>query len=275
MIRAALLCAALSLATAGKVAAQPAPSPPSAAAASSGAAIDGCLAAITGYETRYGIPAGLLLAIARTESGRPDPRTGIVQPWPWTVDVGGTGVFLASQAEAVEQVAAARQRGVASIDTGCLQVNLQQHPDAFKTLDEAFAPSTNVGYAARFLLRLHDETGDWIRASCFYHSHTPELAISYLRKVQMHLGGAIAAIPAMDAKADAKATTMTALQAAWGATLSPVSQSGTAQPGAKPAAAWLQSPHAPAPAKPRPAAPSVRSIAGTSLAGAPAARGCV
>ena len=180
------------------------------------AAIDACLSAISDSERRYRIPVGLLLAIARTESGRSDPRTGRVQPWPWTVDVAGAGAFLPSAADAVRHVTDARQRGVTSIDTGCLQVNLQQHPDAFKTLSDAFEPRSNADYAARFLSRLHDETGDWVRASCFYHSHTSELAIAYWQVVRTHLVGVT---PPNDAHVDPQSVTMDALKAAWGATL--------------------------------------------------------
>ncbi len=187
-----------------------------AAPLSGAAAIDACLSAITDSEQRYRIPAGLLLAIARTESGRPDPRTGRVQPWPWTVDVAGAGAYFPNAAEAVQHVTDSRQKGATSIDTGCLQVNLQQHPDAFKTLDDAFEPRSNVDYAARFLSRLHAETGDWARASCFYHSHTPELAIPYLQRVKAHLGGAE---PQVDAEAERQSVAMDALKAAWGATL--------------------------------------------------------
>ena len=191
--------------------ASPLPAPLSGAAA-----IDACLSAINDSERRYRIPAGLLLAIARTESGRPDPRTGTVQPWPWTVDVAGAGAYFPSAAEAVQHVTDSRQKGATSIDTGCLQVNLQQHPDAFKTLDDAFEPRSNVDYAARFLSRLHAETGDWARASCFYHSHTPELAIPYLERVKAHLGGPV---PQIDPEIERQAVAMEALKAAWGATL--------------------------------------------------------
>ena len=62
--------------------------PPDASAASL------CQAAILDAERSLKLPKGLLPAIARVESGRPDPRTGRVLPWPWTIDVEGNGLVL-------------------------------------------------------------------------------------------------------------------------------------------------------------------------------------
>ena len=120
-----------------------------------------CSAAIATAERSGDIPAGLLAAIAHVESGRPDRAGGAVQPWPWTIDVGGNGRFLASKAEAIAATAALQEQGIASIDVGCLQVNLAYHPAAFASLEEAFDPLANSLYAARFLRRLFTQTGDW------------------------------------------------------------------------------------------------------------------
>jgi hypothetical protein len=44
--------------------------------------------------------------------------------------------------------------GITSLDVGCLQVNLAQHPDAFSTLAAAFDPVANADYGAAFLTSL-------------------------------------------------------------------------------------------------------------------------
>ena len=108
-----------------------------------------CRAAIEAAESAHHIPDGFLSAIARVESGRPDAATGLLVPWPWTINAEGTGSLYASKAEAIAAVQALQARGVRSIDVGCLQVNLLQHPDAFASLDQAFDPATNAGFAAR------------------------------------------------------------------------------------------------------------------------------
>ncbi len=142
-----------------------------------------CHAAATAAEAALRVPDAFLSAIAKVESGRPDPATGIPAPWPWTVDAEGRGSFYASKAEAVAAVQALQARGVRSIDVGCLQVNLLQHPDAFASLDLAFDPSTNAMYAAGFLVALFHQTGNWPLAAAAYHSQTPTLGAPYERRV--------------------------------------------------------------------------------------------
>ena len=153
------------------------PSGPTAAPGSS------CRAAIRAAEHAHAIPNDLLAAIAQVESGRRDPVTGVRDPWPWTIDAEGQGAFYATKTEAIAAVRALQARGVRSIDVGCLQINLQQHPGAFATLDQAFDPATNAGYGARFLAELFAQTGRWPRAAALYHSATPGLADDYRRRV--------------------------------------------------------------------------------------------
>lgn len=156
-----------------------------------------CRAAITAAEQRYGVPAGLLLAIGTVESGRRD-ETGVRQPWPWTINAEGEGHYFDSKAQAIAWVHAAQAGGMRSIDTGCMQVNLKHHPNAFPSLEQAFDPFANADYAARFLRDLRDGPagGNWMRAVGFYHSQTPELAEPYRQQVQAALGSGGGAAPA-------------------------------------------------------------------------------
>jgi len=142
-----------------------------------------CEQAISAAETGQSIPNDLLSAIGQVESGRPDPATGRVAPWPWTADFNGVGQYFSTKAEAIEAVQAARDRGMASIDVGCLQINLLQHPHAFRSLDEAFDPEANARYGALFLRQLRDQLGSWPRATAAYHSQTPALGAAYAAMV--------------------------------------------------------------------------------------------
>ncbi len=142
-----------------------------------------CRAAIATAEAALRVPDAFLSAIAKVESGRADPETGIVTAWPWAVNAEGIGSFYASKAEAIAAVRALQARGVRSIDVGCLQVNLLQHPDAFASLEEAFDPVTNANYAAGFLSALFRQTGSWPLAAAAYHSQTPTLGAPYERRV--------------------------------------------------------------------------------------------
>ncbi len=142
-----------------------------------------CGDALTRAEQRYVTPKGLLMAIATVETGRKDTRTGVVTPWPWSANADNISYYFATRAEAVAWVQDQQAHGTASIDVGCMQVNLLYHPQAFGSVDEAFDPVHNADYAARFLVHLCAETGSWEQAIGFYHSRTTDLATGYRRQV--------------------------------------------------------------------------------------------
>jgi hypothetical protein len=143
-----------------------------------------CQAAIAAAETKYKLPPNLLGSIAKVESGRPIPSLGQVHPWPWTINADGQGLFLDSREAAVAWARQGLQRGVQLMDIGCMQVDWQFHPNAFRSLDQAFDPTANADYAARYLRSLHDEAnGDWNVAVGWYHSHTTDLAADYRERV--------------------------------------------------------------------------------------------
>jgi hypothetical protein len=141
-----------------------------------------CRAAIRAAERAAGIPDQLMAAIGRIESGRREPD-GTVNPWPWSINAEGTDYIYETKAAVIAAVAALQARGVRSIDVGCMQVNLMHHPQAFATLEQAFDPVENARYAARFLVQLREQTGDWDKATANYHSASPELGEPYQRKV--------------------------------------------------------------------------------------------
>ena len=140
-----------------------------------------CKPAIAAAEAEQRIPDAFLSAIAKVESGR--SVNGAMVPWPWTINAEGVGSFFATKEDAIAAVQALQARGVHSIDVGCMQVNLQQHPEAFHALDQAFDPVTNARFAAGLLLTLFGQTGSWPLAAAAYHSQTPTLGAAYQRQV--------------------------------------------------------------------------------------------
>ena len=142
-----------------------------------------CPSAIQVTERIARTPPRLLSAIGVVESGRLAPASRGVVPWPWTINVGGQGHFYATKTDAIAAAQSLLAQGIRSIDVGCMQVNLQQHPDAFASLDIAFDPQANAAYAARFLNQLHRQTGDWPQAAAAYHSQTPAIGAEYERRV--------------------------------------------------------------------------------------------
>ena len=178
-----------------------------------------CRQAILTAERERAVPPALLHAIGRVESGRADPRTGVVNPWPWTINAEGQGRWFTTKNEAILAAQALQARGVRLIDVGCLQVNLHHHPQAFATLDEAFDPLANARYAGLFLSRLFQQRRDWEQAAAGYHSATPERGEAYRLKV-------MAAWPAMTVRL-AEERRRDAMVATW--------QAGRPAPGTAPA----------------------------------------
>ena len=145
-----------------------------------------CLVAIAQTERHADLPPALLGAIGIVESGRADPISGHVAPWPWSLNIAGTDHVYANKSEAIAAVLAAQAAGIRSIDVGCMQVNLMFHPQAFTSLDEALDPQANVAYAAVFLRRLRGDLGSWPMAAAAYHSMSPPLANAYVARVAAH-----------------------------------------------------------------------------------------
>jgi len=141
-----------------------------------------CTDYLTQYETEHNIPAGLLHAISKIESGRRD-HTGQFVAWPWTVGAEGKSLYFRTKEAAVAAVRQMQLRGTKNIDVGCMQVNLYYHPDAFNNLNDAFDPSKNVAYAAKFLRGLKNEHLSWHKAVAHYHSANPVHNIPYRKSV--------------------------------------------------------------------------------------------
>ncbi len=158
-----------------------------------------CAAETARVERQYEIPAQLLDSISIVESGRYSSELKGALAWPWTVTSGGPGKYFATKAEAIAEVKRLKGEGVRNIDVGCMQINLRYHPDAFKSLEEAFEPGPNVGYAARFLKGLYSATQNWPVAASYYHSQTPHLAAGYRERLMRvwNNGGSLKAIAAL------------------------------------------------------------------------------
>lgn len=138
--------------------------------------------------TKYGVPEAVMLAITRVETGR-DLGSGLA-PWPWAINMGGEGYWPETRESAVILAQGALDEGRKNMDIGCFQLNIRWHAQAFASLDEMFDPTANADYAARFLVRLHDETGSWIEAVAAYHSRSPDLAEAYVARVETVLAAA-------------------------------------------------------------------------------------
>jgi hypothetical protein len=142
-----------------------------------------CRAVTEKAEREESIPRHLLTAISLAETGRWSEKKQELFAWPWTVMAKGKGLYFQSKIEAIAAVHRLRKAGVTNIDVGCMQINLRYHPRAFASLNEAFEPTANVAYAAKFLKSLHGLAQSWPQAAANYHSSDPLRNVAYKDKV--------------------------------------------------------------------------------------------
>lgn len=99
------------------------------------------------------VPAELLYAVTRAESG-----TRLAQglhPWPWTLNIAGTGYRYPSRSSACRALLDfARTRSLKRIDAGLGQINLGWNGQRFPSLCASFDPADNLTVTA-LLLRQH------------------------------------------------------------------------------------------------------------------------
>lgn len=161
---------------------------------------DVCDTAALRAAEEYGIPANVMLAITRVETGR--KVDGHFQPWPWAVNQAGASHWFDTAQEAQDFVETAISSGFSNIDIGCFQLNLRWHGEAFSSVADMFDPERNANYAAQFLLDNHQRRGNWVDAVAAYHSATPKHAQAYILKVENILGDLAIKAPVTEDRAD-------------------------------------------------------------------------
>ena len=142
-----------------------------------------CRSAVVRAAERLGIPPGLLVGIALTESGR--TWRGRWMAWPWSINVDGLSLYFDDAGQAAAAVRRLGRSGASNIDVGCLQVSLRWWSHSFETVEQALDPETNAWVAGRVLIWLHSEHGTWDAAVAAYHAGKPGRPIGrrYLCKV--------------------------------------------------------------------------------------------
>ncbi|WP_395675229.1 lytic transglycosylase domain-containing protein [Inquilinus sp.] len=153
---------------------------------------ESCTAYIQAMEGAFGIPQGMLLAIAQTESG------GKGDPYPWALNIGGTPMFPSSLAAMKAAIEDNGGGDSPNIDVGCMQISLRYHKETLPDYTLIFQPQYNVIYGAYFLRRLFNRYGNWLQAIAHYHSSDPDRQFAYacrvlerLKKIRGQGGGSI------------------------------------------------------------------------------------
>lgn len=128
---------------------------------------------ITNAEQEHGIPKGLLLAVAKTESNLKS----------FALNIEGRPIFPTDKESALKTIRKALNAGFTNIDIGVAQINYKWHGSNFSCIEDMLSPETNIRYAARLLSQLKREHGNWHNAIRLYHSLKPKYHRQYSRKV--------------------------------------------------------------------------------------------
>ncbi len=127
-----------------------------------------------------GVPADVLRALTRTETGR--ASGGALRPWPWAINQGGEGSWFTTEDEMLDHATGLLAAGIRNFDIGCFQLNYRWHAQGFSSLQDMADPARNAVYAAGYLAQKYAVSGDWAQAAAAYHSATPEHAARYLAR---------------------------------------------------------------------------------------------
>ena len=146
------------------------------------ASVPNCEALAEAAGAKYGVPAGLMSAIARKESGYSLSGTDR-RAWPWALNHKGQSVYTQSEAEIAQEAVTLLARGETNFDLGCMQINYHWHGQEFQSVAQMIDPQTNVDYAAKYLSALKDQHGSWEAATQRYHSGDEARGQSYQRDV--------------------------------------------------------------------------------------------
>lgn len=144
----------------------------------------------TGYQqvaAEFGVPPGLLYAVALTESGQSSLSGGQFRPWPWTLNIDGNGHYYPSRRQAWAALQAVLADSHASVDIGLMQVNWRYYHTELGTPWQALEPYHNLRVAAAILHQCFARHGAWLpSAGCYHAPRNPDRAQRYRQRVQRH-----------------------------------------------------------------------------------------
>lgn len=115
------------------------------------------------------VPAGLLYAVARVESGR--WVAGQIEPWPWTLNVAGEARYFESREAQFSALMQALQTGQ-GVDIGPMQLNWRWQYERLTSPWLVTDPAFNLVTGCRILRELFDHPdsqGSWHWAIGKYH----------------------------------------------------------------------------------------------------------
>lgn len=144
--------------------------------------LSGTLFETVGKETN--IDPYLLYSIALCESAyHPDPKSGLVAPYPWVLRT-KTPFYGANRAETAKELQLLLGRSQRSVDVGLMQLNVFWHGHRIDDPIDLLDPKVNIRIGAEILNELFQRyPNDALKAIGFYHSRIPEKASAYSQAV--------------------------------------------------------------------------------------------
>jgi hypothetical protein len=124
-------------------------------------------------EERNGIPDGLLLAVAKVESGCT----------PYAINTKRASRKFKTKGNAVSFVEKEVKNGNSNISVGYCQLHYRSHRKNFASIDDMLDPQKNIAYAATLLKSFYDRHGSWEQAVKLYHSRKSRHNSVYYEKV--------------------------------------------------------------------------------------------
>lgn len=132
-----------------------------------------CRDIIARVEKAYGIPEGLLSAIAETES----------RCRPYAVSRGRQSFYFSTLQETTKFVEDAYRRGFKNLNVGCMQLNYRSHRRSFSNTPEMIHPELNIVHAAKLLKSAYQRYGSWENAVRTYNCGNPYGSKRYWNRI--------------------------------------------------------------------------------------------
>lgn len=121
-----------------------------------------------------GVPQKIIKAVCTHESE--SFYNGKRQPWPWTLNVGGKGLWFKTKHSAVAYAELELMDGIDTVklDIGMCQINWYWHGESFASVGALMDPKVNITYAAKHLKYLK-KGRTWELAIGAYHSPSNQI----------------------------------------------------------------------------------------------------
>lgn len=135
----------------------------------------------------HGVPSEVLYSVALQESGT--RIRGQLVPWPWTLNVAGSGYRFATRDDACKALMVALvTAGPSRVDVGLGQTNMGANGHRYSSPCEGLDPYKNLTVTAQILAEQKARGGDWITAAGHYHRPAGGVpAANYRKAFAKHL----------------------------------------------------------------------------------------